>query len=159
MNSKIILKGLIDEDFVNYKVPSMTMIFPYCNFKCGKEVCQNSHLINEKNIESDIDELCKRYINNPITESIVCQGLEPFDSFDELIEFINVLRNKYFNDDDIVIYTGYDNIDIKDQITKLSKFKNIIVKFGKFIPDKEHHYDNVLGVELASPNQYAEKVS
>jgi len=32
---------------------------------------------------------------------------------------------------------------------------NIIIKFGRFIPDQKSHMDETLGVELASPNQYA----
>ena len=40
--------GLIEEDFVNYKVPCMTVMFPYCDFKCNKDcgqnVCQNMQL-------------------------------------------------------------------------------------------------------------------
>ena len=46
------IKGLISEDFVNYKKPSMTIMFPYCiGFKCGAEYCQNSPLAKSKNIE------------------------------------------------------------------------------------------------------------
>ena len=49
------IKGLIDEDWVNYKKPSMYIAFPRCSFKCdkecGRQVCQNSALANEKNIE------------------------------------------------------------------------------------------------------------
>jgi len=37
--------------------------------------------------------------------------------------------------------------------------KNIIIKYGRFIPDKEKHYDEVLGIYLASDNQYAERIS
>ena len=33
----MIIKQLIDEDFVNYKVPSMFIAFPRCTFKCEKE--------------------------------------------------------------------------------------------------------------------------
>ena len=39
--SEIILKGIIDEDFVNYRVPSMTLMFPKCSFKCEKEYGEN----------------------------------------------------------------------------------------------------------------------
>jgi len=39
-----------------------------------------------------IDDLLQNYLNNPITESIVMQGLEPFDSFDDLHMFIDHLR-------------------------------------------------------------------
>ena len=66
------IKGLIDEDFVNYKKPAMVIEFPYCTFKCDKEcgqsVCQNSALAHEPNITIDYDELLTRYINNPITK-------------------------------------------------------------------------------------------
>ena len=48
---------------------------------------------------------------------------------------------------------------ILDKVKELSKFKNVIVKFGRFIPNQNSHYDEVLGVELASNNQYARKVT
>lgn len=162
MNKIITLKGIIDEDFVNYKVPSMTLMFPYCNFKCEKEcgqfICQNSALAHKENIKIDIYRLVKRYLENPISEAIVCQGLEPFDSFLELKYFINVLRIKYKCRDDVVIYTGYNKNEIKDFIQTLSQYENIIIKYGRFIPNQEKHYDEILGVYLASDNQYAEKV-
>ena len=41
----------------------------------------------------------------------------------------------------------------------LKKYSNIIIKFGRFIPNQKPHYDPVLGVELASDNQYGEKIS
>lgn len=151
------IKGLISEDFVNYKKPSMTIMFPCCTFKCGTEYCQNSPLAKEKNIDLEIDDIVTRYINNPITESIVMQGLEPFDSWSDLLELIEKLRR--FVDDDIVIYTGYYKEEIADKIHVLSEYKNIIVKFGRYIPNQEKHYDEVLGVYLASDNQYAENIS
>lgn len=152
------LINVIDEDFVNYRVPSMTLMFPYCTFKCGKENCQN-YGIKIKVLEVSEERLCERYKNNLIAEAIVCQGLEPIDSFYELYDFINTLRNEYRIDDDVVIYTGYNKDEIKDQVERLTVFPNIIMKFGRFIPDQEHHYDEILGVELASPNQYAEYIS
>lgn len=157
--SKIILKGIIDEDFVNYRVPSMTLMFPYCTFKCGVEYCQNSNLAESNNISVDIDELCKRYVNNPITGAVVCQGMEPFDSFIELYSFISTLRKEYDCDDYIVIYTGYEKNEIINAVKKLREFPNIIIKYGRYIPDQESHYDEVLGVKLASNNQYAETLS
>ena len=39
------------------------------------------------------------------------------------------------------------------------KWENIIIKFGRYIPNQEKHYDDVLGIELASDNQYAEVIS
>ena len=151
------IKGLISEDFVNYKKTAMTIMFPYCTFKCGTEYCQNSPLSKAEDIEIDIINIVIRYLNNPITESVVMQGLEPFDSWDDLIEFVKQLRES--TDDDIVIYTGYYKEEIADKIALLSKYKNIIIKYGRYIPDQKKHYDEVLGVYLASSNQYAERIS
>lgn len=156
------IRGLVDEDFVNYKKPAMFIAFPYCTFKCDKEcgysVCQNSSLIENTNI-INIDEqiIIDRYIKNPITHSIVISGLEPFDSFNELIILIKSFREKTL--DDIVIYSGYNKEEITSYIEELKQFKNIVIKFGRFIPNQEKHYDEVLQVTLASPNQYGEKIS
>ena len=61
--------------------------------------------------------------------------------------------------DDIVIYTGYNKEEIGNKINILKQFPNIIIKFGRFIPGHEKHYDDVLCVELASNNQFAEVIS
>ena len=151
------IKGLISEDLVNYKKPSMTIIFPYCTFKCGEGYCQNSELAKAPIIEMNVNNLVDRYINNPITEAVVMQGLEPFDSWNDLKSFIHELR-EYCNDD-IVIYTGYDKNEIIEKINELSKYTNIIVKFGRYIPNQEKHFDDLLEVYLASNNQYAERIS
>ena len=151
------IKGLITEDFVNYKKASMTIIFPYCTFKCGEDYCQNSPLTKSPIIEISIDDLVNRYNNNPITEAIVMQGLEPFDSWSDLKEFVKKLRE--YNNDDIVIYTGYNKDEVIKYVKELSVYPNIIVKFGRYIPNQEKHYDDVLGVYLASNNQYAERIS
>ena len=151
------IKGLITEDFVNYKKASMTIIFPYCTFKCGKDYCQNSSLAKTPIIEISIDDLVNRYINNPITEAVVMQGLEPFDSWNDLKEFVHKLRE--YNNDDIVIYTGYNKDEVSKYIEELSVYPNIIIKFGRYIPNQDGHYDEVLGVYLASSNQRGEKIS
>ena len=41
----------------------------------------------------------------------------------------------------------------------LKSYKNIIIKFGRFIPNDKPHRDTILGVNLASSNQYAKKIS
>ena len=151
------IKGLISEDLVNYKKPSMTIIFPYCTFKCGEGYCQNSELAKAPIIEMNVNNLVDRYINNPITEAVVMQGLEPFDSWNDLKEFVKKLRE--YNNDDIIIYTGYNKDEVIKYIKELSVYPNIIVKFGRYIPNQEKHYDEVLGVYLASSNQRGEKIS
>ena len=158
----MLLKGIIDEDFSNYKKCSMTLIFPYCTFKCEKEcgmkVCQNSALAKAFTVEVSIENLIDRYNKNIYSDSIVCQGLEPFDSWPDLYSLVISIRGEGI-EDDIVIYTGYKEDEISDKIDRLKKYKNIIVKFGRYVPGEEKHYDEVLGVELASNNQYAEKIS
>lgn len=158
-NHEIIkLLGIVDEDFVNYKVPSTAIMFPRCTFKCGKENCQNYN-VSRKTVDINIDSLCTRYLSNPISRSIVCQGLEPMDSFDELYNLIYHLRVLHKCRDDVVIYTGYNKNEVYDKVSKLSEFENIIVKFGRYIPGEKQHFDEILGVNLASDNQYAERIS
>lgn len=151
------IKGLITEDFVNYKKASMTIIFPYCTFKCGEDYCQNSSLTKSPIIEISIDNLVNKYINNAITEAVIMQGLEPFDSWNDLKEFVQKLRE--YSNDDIVIYTGYNKDEVIEYVKELSVYPNIIIKFGRYIPNQEKHYDDVLEVYLASNNQYAERIS
>ena len=158
------LKGVIFEDFVNYKLPSMVLEFPKCTFKCDKEcgipICQNSSLVNEPDIEVDTYELVRRYVENPITHAVVAQGLEPFDSYSDLCSFIDVLRFAFHCSDPVIIYTGYNVDEIARDLEELEiLYDNIIVKFGRFIPGHTPHYDSVLGVNLASDNQYAERIS
>ena len=151
------LFGVIEEDFVNYKKISMTLEFPYCTFKCNKEqgceVCQNSHLSSFESQEFKIENIIKQYLNNDISEAICMQGLEPFDSFIDVYEFITLFR-KVCNDD-IVIYTGYYENEIFDMLDYLKQFDNIIIKFGRYIPNQKSHYDKILGINLNSDNQYA----
>lgn len=157
----MVIKQLLDEDFVNYKKPSMFIGFPSCTWKCdrecGKKVCQNGTLATTPNIEIEVDTIVNRYINNPITKAVVCGGLEPFDTWEDLQKIIIKLRQK--TQDDIVIYTGYKKEEISYVIDWLHLFPNIIVKFGRFVPDQQKHYDEVLGIYLASSNQHAERIS
>lgn len=157
----MVIKQLIDEDFVNYKKPSMFIGFPYCSWKCDKEcgmqVCQNSALATAISKNIGVKTIVNRYINNPITSAICCGGLEPFDTWDDLYHLVTYLRVS--TQDDIVIYTGYCKEEIEEYIDKLKVFPNIVIKFGRYIPNREKHYDEVLGIYLASNNQYAERIS
>lgn len=154
------LLDINEYDIVNYRKPSMFLIFPNCSMKCNKEcgmeVCQNAALLSEKRIETTTESLIQRYINNPLTSAIVCGGMEPFDSWQELLQFIACARIQ--TQDDIVIYTGYKEEEIERYINILKKYANIIIKFGRFIPNDTSHFDEVLGVNLASTNQYAKKL-
>ena len=158
------VKTIIDEDFTNYKKSSMFISTCYCNWKCcveqglDKSICQNSEIAQQKNIEISADKIFSRYSSNSITNAIVIGGLEPFLQFDEIYELIKFFRNNNCNDY-IVIYTGYYDYEISNQINMLKQFPNIIIKYGRFIPNQNPHYDDVLGIKLASDNQYAERIS
>ena len=157
------LKGLKDEDFVNYKKPSMFLIFPSCSFKCDKEngcaLCQNSLLALEPPISKGLAGIIARYFNNPLTKAIVGGGLEPFDSPEELVELVKTMRDLCHCNDDIVIYTGYTELELENNyyFQTIIGYPNIIIKFGRFRPGHEPHYDEVLGVKLSSDNQYAKR--
>ncbi len=157
------IKGISDEDFLQYKKPSMFIICPYCTFKCDKEngtqICQNWPLSKAEIIDIDEETLIRRYLQNNITQAIVFGGLEPLDSFEQVLSFIDNLRKNHNCDDDVVIYTGYRNDEIEDKISLLSQYKNIIIKFGRYMPNQKPHFDPVLGIELASNNQYRVKLS
>ena len=157
----MLIKGITDEDFVNYKLPSMYIATATCSFKCDKEygcpICQNSELVNVKPIYVADNEIIDRYVQNPITHAIVFGGLEPFDQFADLATAIAAFRIVGV-DDDIVIYTGYNRDEIEDKLDDLHTLGNIIVKFGRYIPNQQPHFDEVLGVNLASDNQYAERI-
>ena len=157
------IKGITDEDFVNFKSPSMYICTSICDFKCDKEsgvsCCQNSSLAHQENLDIPDDRIIQRYISNPITKAIVIAGLEPFDQFDEVMSFIGKLRLVYHCNDTVVIYTGYYFEEITAKVNELRGFGRIIIKYGRFVPNQEMHYDKVLGVYLASPNQYAEEIS
>lgn len=158
------LKNLVEEDFVNYKKISMFLGTSICDWKCcldgnfDKSICQNHALGESSAREFDIEFLYNRYKGNNLSESIVFGGLEPFLQFEELLSFIQYFRDRNCLDD-IVIYTGYYKEEIEDKIQKLQEYPNIIIKYGRFIPNQESHFDEILGVKLASENQYAEKIS
>ena len=168
------IKGITEECFSDYKAPVMYIAFPKCSFKCDKELgahyCQNSELANEPTIEVDKVTLIERYLQNPITKAIVLGGLEPFDSELDLMPFIDCLRRQYNCSDKVIIYTGYTEEELKNgdwgngpqeeqknYWNSLISYGNIIVKFGRFRPDEEPHFDEILGIELASNNQYAKE--
>lgn len=160
------IKGIVSEDFTNYKKPSLFIATTSCNWKCCIEggfdvsLCQNSSLSKSPTKEIDNQLIIDSYLNNPLTNAIVFGGLEPLDSFDELFGFLWDLRIENNCEDDVVIYTGYTEDEVLDSyISKLNQFHNVIIKFGRYVPNQKPHLDEVLGIQLASDNQYAKKIS
>ena len=160
----MLIKNLQDEDFVNYKKALMFIATSICTWKCCIEqnldtgIWQNAPLARSKTLDVPNERIFQRYINNPITKAIVIGGLEPMLQFDEVFNLIKYFRTNNCLDD-FVIYTGYYRNEIEDKIEKLKEFPNIVIKYGRYIPNHEKHYDEVLGIYLVSNNQYAERIS
>ena len=155
------IKGL-KETFNDYKKISLFISTCHCSGKCWKELnmpdfCQNSHLNDFDDIEVSCQEIFDLYKSNKLVEALVIAGREPFDDFDDIYDLISFFREN--TNDDIVIYTGFYKHEILQQISKLSNFPNIIIKYGRFIPNDYKVHDKILGVDLASSNQYAERIS
>ena len=159
----MIVKGLLDEDFVNYKKPSMVIMFPTCSFKCDKEcgmqVCQNSTLATAPGIEISYEDIVNRYLENHITSAVVFAGLEPFDSVLDVVALVKKFRDKGCNDD-IIIYTGYTEQEVSSiiRLSNIKQYSPIIIKYGRFIPNSSSHFDETLGIILKSDNQYAKEI-
>lgn len=157
------LKGIIDYDCTNYKEPVLTLEFPFCDFKCDKlngcQICQNNSLVKEPTIEISLKTIWELYKQNPLTKGFCLQGLEPLDSIDDVLNFIKYIRGNNFCNDPIIIYTGYNKEEVTKFIYQITDFDNIIIKWGRFIKGQNLHYDRILGVNLASDNQYAEKIT
>jgi organic radical activating enzyme len=152
------------EDFVNYKKPSLFIGTCFCDWKCCKEqnldvgVCQNAPLAKYPLLDVANVVIYEMFSRNKITKAVVIGGLEPMLQIDEVVSLIDFFRD---NDEmcPFVIYTGYYPHEIENQLESLKRFPNIIVKYGRYIPDDDEKYDEVLGVTLASSNQYAEVLS
>lgn len=159
------LKTIIEEDFVNYREASFFIGCISCGGKCAKEggfdisVCQNDSWRSASVLDMSDRGLIERYLRNDITKAIVFGLLEPFEQFTDLLNFIGMLRDEYKCPDPVVIYTGYEKDELVKQLEILKQYRNIIVKFGRFRLGDTPHYDPVLGVSLASDNQYAEWIS
>lgn len=158
------VKDILPEDFINYKLPSMFISTCFCDYKCCLEqnldigVCQNAPLAQSENIDIPDQTIYEHFMNNPITKAVVIGGMEPMIQINEVIDLINLFRNQGENCL-FIIYTGYYPNEIPEPLERLKQYKNIIIKFGRYIPNSEPIYDEVLGVTLASSNQYAEVIS
>ena len=53
--------------------------------------------------------------------------------------------------------TNFKNQNKTKKIAEIGP--NIIIKYGRFIPHQEKHFDEILGVYLASDNQYGKRIS
>ena len=155
--------NVIDEDIINYKEISMFIGVPFCSGKCWKEagldpsICQNNCLREARLIEIEPKALVERYDKSELSRAVVFGGMEPMDSFDDLCRFIFWFRLNH-KKDKIIIYTGYREEELKYKLSILKTYGNIIIKFGRYVPNSPPRYDDILGVTLASDNQYAREL-
>lgn len=155
---------LVDERLSDYRLPTLMIAAPSCDWKCAREagfpasLCQNHDLEGAVPFVVSPQEIFEVYSHNPITQGILFGGLEPFLQFDEMTDVIRYFRTNGCNDP-IIIYTGYTEEELANEINCLSQWPNIIVKFGRFVPNQTSHFDPILGVDLISDNQYAKVIS
>ena len=115
------VKAIVEEDFINYKLPSMFIPTCFCDYKCCTElgldigVCQNAPLAQSENIEIPDQIIYEHFVNNPITKATVIGGLEPMIQINEVIDLINLFRNQG-EDCPFVIYTGYYPNEISEEL-------------------------------------------
>lgn len=157
-------RGVIIEDFCNFKLPSLFISSISCDWKCcieqgtGREICQNESVIYSPIIDMNDEDLLSLFLGNDITKAVVIGGLEPLLQIDEIDRLIALFRKRGVNCD-FIIYTGYYPEEIKNQLDTLSRHENVIIKFGRYLLNSKPVFDTVLGVELASNNQFARRIS
>jgi len=142
----------------DYKKTGLLVAFPKCDFKCCVEqhipitVCQNSHLGSSKSVDISVEKIIGMY-DSDIHNALICGGLEPLDTYEDLLMLIDTFREGC--EDDIVIFTGYNFSEIsREVLTDLKSYGNIVIKVGRYIQGNEPHFDETLGIELASENQF-----
>ena len=159
----MIVKLVKQDDFVQYKKPCVVVCFPNCTWKCCTEagiptsVCQNQEMCGLKDIDVTPEDVYNLYKESLFAESICCSGLEPMLQFDDVLSLLKYFR-EHDCDADFVIYTGYYPEEIEPQLSILKQFSNIVLKCGRYIPNRPSKYDDILGITLASDNQYAKLV-
>ena len=77
----MIIRTIVDEDFVQYKEPCMYIATAFCSGKCCKEagiplsVCLNDAWRGTATIAMVDEGIIERYISNSITKAIRCTTL------------------------------------------------------------------------------------
>ena len=149
--------------FNDYKKTGLYIPTSFCTFKCVKEAkakgidfveCQNHELIKQEFLlDLSAKDVIEEYIeNDPFIECIILSGLDPMDSFEETFHFIKEFRE--LSDLEIVIFTGYYEHEVLEDLIRLKEFKDITIKFGRYDPSQKPRFDELGEVNLISGNQY-----
>lgn len=162
MSKGMFVSGVIQERFSDYRKPALMLLAPTCTWKCCTEsgippdVCINNHLCSRQQYFLSVEEMWHMYSTNPITCALLFGGLEPMDSIDGVLTMARYFRAH--TRDDIVVYTGYTHLECASKLGPFRELENMIFKFGRYQPGDRPHVDRVLGVPLASDNQYAIRI-
>lgn len=132
-----------------------------CDFKCcphNHQLCHNEPLRSTPVIVVQISEIVKQYLSQQLSTSLTLQGLEPLDNMDGVLWLLWYFRRK--SKDPIFIWTGYEEEEVATLIglVRFLQWKSIFLKMGRYRWGEKPHYDENLGVFLASPNQYCKKI-
>ena len=146
------------EVFQDYKKSALLFSCCFCDWKCCKEagipisVCQNQSICSQRTITLSFESVL-RMVNNSITDAIIFGGLEPFEQIDEVVRCIEYLRFNFVSKP-VIIYTGFYPEEINENTLDRLSLSHVILKCGRYIPNLPPVYDEVLGITLASNNQY-----
>lgn len=143
----------VRETITDYRKSTLYLCGYICTLGCKD--CFHNELKKNHPTTLSIEKLFTDYISTTSCDAILFSGLNWLEQIEELFVLIHYIRSNHINKD-IVIYTGYDKHEISDKIAMLSKFDNIIIKYGRFDATLPPRYDDVLGITLASSNQWAE---
>jgi organic radical activating enzyme len=162
----MLVRKIIRDDNVNYKRTALFVGIGDCDWKCCKEagmnasMCQNSELAKVSAWKMTANECLDVVVHRKSFEqSVVIGGLEPFRDMNSLLELCRAVSSRCeFVDWDVVIYTGYYYNEIVEEVELIKESvgnHRLIIKFGRYDPALPPVKDSILGVELASSNQYA----
>ena len=119
---------------------------------------QNKALLCRADAASHI--CTQNYLTIPVTV-----GVTPANMYIDNVKITDVSASIGKNSLDVILnynvtYNGQTpTCKPAKSLVYVKNANNIIIKFGRFIPNQQSHYDAVLGIKLASSNQYAERIS
>lgn len=154
----------ITEVFQDYKKAALFLGVCFCDWKCCKEsglplsTCQNYSWSNNEIVEVSFNSIVNRIKGNLLTDAVIIGGLEPLIQINEVVQLISYIRQQGLKND-IVIYTGYYDYEIEDNTLLELKKYNVLMKCGRYKPNKIPFFSTLLGITLASDNQYVLKLS
>lgn len=144
---KILIKGIFHERTEDAPFIGALICANNCNFNCND--CINQDLKYSTGYYMEDTEIIKEVLSNIFNKGIILSGLEWTLQSAEMLKLIDLALD---NNLEVILYTGMIKEDFFNKFPQL-KYKNILIKFGKF--NKELYVENykVYGIKLASSNQ------